>query len=81
MQELNRDSFWKTGMKVCGEYFGVPYKGIISDETRPTPDYQNVQFVVELEEPITVFSTIRNSIYVVTNSDANTIYLANDLMI
>jgi hypothetical protein len=74
MHQATERSEYRTGQWVVGVYFGKPFSGRISPETRPTPDYYNIQFHIVLDAPIEVFGQVREQIYVETNS-SNTLYL------
>lgn len=66
---MNANSTWKTGQRVSGVYFGQEFTGSLTDDTRPTPDYRNVIFCVELDSAITVFGCVRTRIEIHTNDD------------
>lgn len=73
MKQATKDAQWKTGQKVTGIYCGQTFDGVISGETRATPDYRNIQFWIDLDYPIVVFGSERDSVIVTTNSD-DTLY-------
>lgn len=67
--KLTKNSSWKVGDKVRGIYYGAPFTGKLSKQTRPTPDYKNMQFVVILDMGFTLFGNERKSgdiIYILT---------------
>jgi len=76
--ELKADSSFKEGMRVKGVYFGQEYRGLINSETRPTPDYKNMQFCVTLDSEIVVFGKTRQLITVITNNENNTIFAVEE---
>ena len=71
IERLHAKSCWKTGQVVYGEYCGVEFTGRLTDECRPTPDYRNVIFVAELDEPITIFGNETTTVEVWTNHGTN----------
>lgn len=69
MERVNPQSTWTVGRRVSGVYFGQSFTGTIGDDTRPTPDYKNIQFVIILDRPMVVYGTVRDRITLLTNSD------------
>ena len=69
MHQATAKSTWKSGQKVSGVYMGKSFSGVLSDSTRPTPDYKNVQFVVTLDNPVIVFGTKRDSVTCITGTN------------
>ena len=53
---------WKLGERVSGRYCRVPYTGVITSDSRNTPDYRNWIFEIDLEKPITVYGQQRKHI-------------------
>jgi len=65
---------WKTGQQVHGLYHGVYFIGRLHDNTRPTPDYKNTIFSIDLERPIFILGSLRRRIEIWSNdSDKNMI--------
>ncbi len=67
---------WKTGQAVRGIYHGQPYEGVLTSDTRPTPDCRNMIFTVSLSKPITVYGQPRKRLEVWTNASTNTMVAA-----
>ncbi len=67
MDQLNPLSHWKLGEAVTGTYCGVAFAGTLDAYTRPTPDYKNVIYSVQLDQPIVVFGQTRKSVEVWSN--------------
>lgn len=67
---MNMSELWKSwvvGEEVIGKYCGVNFKGKITEDTRPTPDYKNTILHIKLDEAIEIFGTRRESITIWTN--------------
>lgn len=71
---LDSKSQWKVGDSVSGEYFFVSFSGKLNGSTRPTPDYRNVIFCIDLDQEITVFGLSRKRIEIWSNDEQNKIY-------
>jgi hypothetical protein len=65
---MNAQATWKTGQECSGTYFGQQFRGTITDNTRPTPDYKHVIFNVRLHAPITVYGRENQTIEIWSNS-------------
>lgn len=67
-------SSYKDGQWCMGVYCGQHFTGRIGKHTRPTPDYRNLIFSIDLDYTIIVYGQERNSIEIWTN-DSDTLYL------
>jgi hypothetical protein len=64
--------YFKIGTPVSGHYFDQNYSGTVV-EYRPTPDYNNDIFTIQLDSPITVYGWERDRIEIYSYSDNNSI--------
>jgi hypothetical protein len=51
------------GDKVRGSYMGVPYAGVITELRAHTMNHRITLFTIDLDQPITVFGSERDSIH------------------
>lgn len=69
--KLTKDSIWKAGDAVKGKYCGLSFTGVLTDETRPTPDYKNIMFCIDLDTEIEVYGEKRTHVMISTNDGFN----------
>ena len=74
MRQATAKSEFKTGQDVIGVYCGKHFTGNLGPETRPTVDGRNISFQVILDYPITVYGTLRDRLFIETNS-SDVLYL------
>jgi hypothetical protein len=54
---------------VHGEYFGIPYTGIVTHQRPHTMNHHIQMFSVQLDAPLTVFGLERNSLLINASDD------------
>ena len=75
MAQAEAKSGYRDSQNCLGVYCGKSFTGqLVASRCRPTPDYKNMIFTVELDQAIEVFGEQRNRVEIWTN-DSNTLYL------
>ncbi len=54
----------QVGERVKGDYFGQPYVGVVTSDSRPHTMNSSYMHFIDLEQPITVYGEPRKSIIV-----------------
>lgn len=75
MKQAEPKTSYKDGQECIGVYMGKAFEGKLrGSRCRPSPDFKNMIFVVDLDYPINVYGESREVVEIWTN-DSNSLYL------